>query len=31
MSSRQIISGRLYVRFKGTCSLPSRALLNTGE
>ena len=22
---------RLYVRFKGTCSLPSQALLNTGE
>jgi len=31
MSSRQIISSRLYVRFKGTCSLPSLALLNTGE
>jgi len=31
MSSRQIISSRLYVRFKGTCSLPGRALLNTGE
>jgi len=31
MSSRQIISGRLYVHFKGTSSLPGRALLNTGE
>jgi len=31
MSSRQIISRRLYVRFKGTCSLPSQALLITGE
>jgi len=31
MSSRQIISSRRYVRFKGTCSLPGRALLNTGE
>jgi len=31
MSSRQIISSRLYVRFKGPCSLPIRALLNTGE
>jgi len=26
MSSRQIISSRLCVRFKGTCSLPVRAL-----
>jgi len=31
MSSGQIISSQLYFRFKGTCSLPSRALLNTGE
>jgi len=31
MSSRQIISSRLYLRFKETCSLPGRALLNTGE
>jgi len=31
MSSRQIISSRLYVRFEGTCSLPDRALLNIGE
>jgi len=31
MSSRQIISSRLNVRFKGPCSLPDRAVLNTGE
>jgi len=31
MSSRQIISSRLNVRFKGASSLPSRALLNTGK
>jgi len=28
---RQIISSRLYVRFKGTCLLAGRALLNIGE
>jgi len=28
VSYRQIISSRLYVRLKGTCSLVSRALLN---
>jgi len=27
----QIISSRLYVRLKGTCSLAGRALSNTGE
>jgi len=26
MSNRQIISSRLYIRLKGTCSLASRAL-----
>jgi len=31
MSYRQIISIRLYVRLKGTFSLASRALVNTGE
>jgi len=31
MSYRQIISSRLYVRLKGTCSLASWALLNNGE
>jgi len=31
MSYKQIISSRFYVRLKGTCSLASRALLNTGE
>jgi len=31
ISFRQIISSRLYVCLKGTCSLASRALLNTGE
>jgi len=31
MSSRQIISSRLNVRFKGNCSHPSQALLNTGK
>jgi len=31
MSSMQIIFSRLYVRFKGTCTLPSLALSNTGE
>jgi len=31
MGSTQIISSRLYVRLKGTWSLASRALLNTGE
>jgi len=31
MRNRQIISSHLYVRFKGTCSLTIRALLNTGE
>ena len=28
---RQIVSSRLYVHLKGTCSLAGRALLNTGE
>jgi len=28
---RQIISIRLYVRVKGTCSHAGRALLNTGK
>jgi len=31
MSYRQIISSRLYIRLKITCSLTSRALINTGE
>jgi len=31
MSCRQIISSHFYVRLKGTCSLASRALSNTGE
>jgi len=31
MSYMQIISSRLYVVLKGTCSFASRALLNTGE
>jgi len=31
LSYRQIISRRLYIRFKRTCSLAGRALLNTGE
>jgi len=31
MSYKQIISGRLYVRLKGTCSLAGQALINTGE
>jgi len=31
LSYGEIISSRLYVRLKGTCSLASRALLNTGE
>jgi len=31
ISSWQIISSRLYVHLKGTCSLASRALLDTGE
>jgi len=29
MTYRQIVSIRLYVRLKGTCSLASRALLST--
>jgi len=31
MSYRQTICNRIYVRLKGTGSLASRALLNTGE
>jgi len=31
MSYRQIVSCRLYLLLKGTCSLASRTLLNTGE
>ena len=31
VSYSRIISIRLYVRLKGTCSLVDRALLNTGE
>jgi len=27
----QVIPSHLYVRLKGTCSLASQALLNTGE
>ena len=30
MISRQIISSHLYLRLKGTCSLASRVLSNTG-
>jgi len=31
LSFRQIISRRLYVSLKGTCSLAGRTLLNAGE
>jgi len=31
VSYRQIISSRLYVRLKETCSLAGRALINTRE
>jgi len=31
MGYKEIISSRIYVRLKGTCSLTGRALLNTDE